>query len=299
MIRKSNFSENFEKFHERRGILKQPVWTFLLEQIFVTLSRKDINELLQEILKNHGLHHIFCRSISWLEEYLFIPQNLLMNSLSPSEIERYNVIYYLHEYVSATWPEYKLKLPLLIEKLLKSIREAPAPRIDTSLYVAIAESLSGKQYMSPTTHMLEKFREPWLIKNIERFGYVDEGYLCDTFRWHRHDSISETPNFSEGYRRSDVALSANLLNSTAHQFHGAVLHRAVCNEDKEKDVEVVQKLLENKKDTNINFLNHAGQSILQVATILSPSIKAINLILGIDEVDVNKADMEKRLCLRP
>ncbi|KAL9126452.1 MAG: hypothetical protein Q9217_004490, partial [Psora testacea] len=211
-----------------------------------------IKELLEKVPENYELYQVFCRSILWLEEHLFVQDHILQKPLESEEIERCDVIWYIYEYVSATWPKYKPVLPSLLEDMLYNIKSSPAPRVDTSLYVAIAETLAGKHYGQSEMQIPKVLQNPKL--------------------------------------KSGEGFSAALLKIETYQLQDAVLHRAVCHEDKEKNVALTEQLLGNITDTNVDFVNNAGQSTLHVATIFFPTVSTVELLLDTNRVEFNKAD---------
>lgn len=323
VIRKSKFSEKFDGFCESRKISKQPVSTFILEEVFMTLSETEIKELLEKVTENHELHQVFCRSLSWLEEHLFILEHMQQKPLEPDEIERCIIMWHLHEYISTTWPEYKPKISSLLENLLSIVKSSPVPRVDISIYIAIAEILCRKHYRVPEAQITQKIGNPKfkeLILRSERSKrqmrqiydmseqqvqamreaqhhtslllFQDQLHEQLVFRWHQHDSIYDNASISGNlWGCNSGTISAGLLGITTYQLHGALLHRAVCHGDKDKNVTLVRQLLQNTTDANVDFVNKAGQSTLHVATIFSPATRTVKSILETNQVNVNKADI--------
>lgn len=270
IIRKSHFASDFEDFQRKRRVSQQPIWTFILHQIFMTLSEKTITELADKIPESH---RIFCRSISWLERNIFGRKQ--QEPLGLIEIERCNLIWNLHEYSCATWPKHNLEPSKLLGNLFSTIIKSPVPRIDMALLVAVTESLSGIQY-----HLQEAQLRDWPFFKSEEL----------TFRWHQHRSFLDKVSIpGEPWQVRQSSVSANLLGIHTSQLHGAILFRGVCHENEETKIAIVKHLLSDIEDTDIEFANNEGLTTIHVATIFSPTIETVKLLLEA-KADVNKAD---------
>ena len=275
IIRKSRFTSDFEDFQRKRAVSQQPVWTFILYQMFMILSEETITELVHQIPERLK---IFCRSISWLEGNVFGTKQQEQEPLESNEIERCNIIWNLHEYSCATGPGYELELSKVLGNLFSTIIKSPVPRIDTALFVAVAESLSGKPY-----HLQETQPTDWSFYESEEL----------TFRWHQHRWFFDKLRTSgQPWQIRQRSVSANLLSIDASQLQGAILYRGVCHENEETNVAIVKHLLYNITDTDIEFANNEGLTTLHVATIFSPTIKTVELLLNA-HADVNKADVRR------
>ena len=248
VIRKSKFSEKFDSFCESRKISQQPIWTFILEEVFMTLSETEIKALLKRVPENHELHQVFYQSISWLEEHLFISEHIQQKPLEPNEVEHCIIVLSLHEYISITWPEYKPKISSLLENLLSIIKSSPVPRVDISIYTAIAEILCWTDYRVSETQITQKIGNPefkslvtqgkkWrnrmrqlynvskqqvqerlIIPGSNKNGrFWDQIHEQLVFRWHQHDSIYDNASISEKlWGGNSGEISAGLLGITTY-----------------------------------------------------------------------------------
>lgn len=274
----SNFSNDFNDFLKSRKTSKQQTWIFILKQIFLTLSALEIEQLLQAVSIHGKVHQLFCRSISWLENNLSETGNAQDNALEPEEKQRCTLIWILHEYIAAKWPTSELTIVATVQWFLLKIKQSPVPRIDTSIYVAMAETVSDIQYEIPMTPTLQRLRS--LCNRDILFDYSGNRFAQQIFRWHQHDSFYTESGVADHIMSNDLRrLSARLLRINLSQLNGALLLRAVAHKDKRENLRLVKGLLSVFSSSDMSFVNDSEQSALHIASIFAPTSRTLELLL--------------------